>query len=203
MISWTAIWDPPIRHAQSEKFGLKFSSLSIAILNFPHSKLSFYTLSKLSSFTTVSPLRSFYRNRTFTEIGSWCFWNLNFEIKVGGPHACSGAVAPYLYAVIPWFSNDFVHDCSPNSRFRRWCHFSTLGIGLCLLSRKKVIVQFKTREKKIGHHTRLLEIDILLLCQAPEKENPPYFNVRESWSRVKFWRVTMRNAKLQLLFSKQ
>ena len=50
-------------------------------------------------------------------------------------------------------------------------YYSALRIGLYLFHTKKVIAQFKTREKMIGHHTRLRENDDLSLCGAPAVKN--------------------------------
>ena len=58
--------------------------------------------------------------------------------------------------------------------------YSALETGLHLFDRKKVIVQFKTREKIIGYRIRLQENDDLPLWRAPaiKKKKPPYFYVR-------------------------
>ena len=57
--------------------------------------------------------------------------------------------------------------------------YAALGIGLYIFYRKKVIAQSKTREKMIGHHTRLRENDDLPLWRAPAiKKKPPFLNVR-------------------------
>ena len=56
--------------------------------------------------------------------------------------------------------------------------YSALRIGPCLFYRKKIIAQFKNREKMIGHHTLLRENDDLPLWRAPAIKNKAgIFNV--------------------------
>ena len=82
-------------------------------------------------------------------VNYWWYRNLNFEIKMGCPHAHLGTTALCLYEVISYditmilFMNACQIHVSNNID-----SLSTLGIGLYLFYRKKVIAQFKTRKKR-------------------------------------------------------
>ena len=66
-----------------------------------------------------------------------------------------------------------------NSRFRRLFLILQLEMVYIYFTEKKVIAQFRKREKMIGHHTRLRENDDLPLWRAPAiKKKPPFFNAR-------------------------
>jgi len=56
---------------------------------------------------------------------------------------------------------------------------STLRIGPYLFYTEKYIIQFKTTEKMIGHHTRLRENDGSPLWRGPAvQKKPPFFKAR-------------------------
>ena len=102
--------------------------------------------------------------------------NLNFEIKMRGPHVRLGATAPCLFHINPYNSIMFIVT---NSHFRRLLFCSTLIIGPYLFYIEKFTTQFKTTEKMMGHRSYFRENNDLPLRRGPVvKRKPPFSNAR-------------------------